>query len=128
MIVPTGSQPASPTLPGAVIVEAALADPSLVRGHVALVDEDGHVRGASAAEHLARLGHPLTLVTPLATAAADLPAMNFGPQLHRLAEASLAAELTARAPGLSVRLAGDCVTPRTALQAIAEGHAAGRAV
>ena len=174
VIVATGSQPAPPTLPGAVTVEAALADPLLVRGRVALVDEDGHVRGASAAEHLARLGHPLTLVTPLATAAADLPAMNFGPQLHRLAEAGvtvvtqrvpvrrdgalllvrptwggpeeavaadtvvmagrripeagLAAELSARAPGLTVRLAGDCVTPRTALQAIAEGHAAGRSV
>ena len=174
VIVATGSQPAPPSLPGAITVEAALADPALVRGAVALVDEDGHVRGAGTAEHLARLGHTVTLVTPLATPGADLPAMNFGPQLHRLAEAGvavrtqrvpvrrdgallvvrpawggpeetvaadtvvsagrrlpeagLAGELAARAPALVVHLVGDCVTPRTALQAIAEGHAAGRAV
>jgi pyruvate/2-oxoglutarate dehydrogenase complex dihydrolipoamide dehydrogenase (E3) component len=43
-----------------------------------------------------------------------------------VAEDGLARELRGRLPGL--RMVGDCVAPRTALEAIFEGHAAGRAV
>ncbi len=43
-----------------------------------------------------------------------------------IAEDGLARELRGRVPEL--RLVGDCVAPRTALEAIFEGHAAGRAV
>jgi hypothetical protein len=43
-----------------------------------------------------------------------------------VAEDGLARELRGRVPDL--RLVGDCVAPRTALEAIFEGHAAGRAV
>jgi hypothetical protein len=43
-----------------------------------------------------------------------------------VAEDALAGELRGRHP--DVRMVGDCVAPRTALEAIFEGHAAGRAV
>ena len=46
-------------------------------------------------------------------------------QYNRAAD-SLAADLVAR--GLAPRLVGDCAAPRTALEAVFEGHAAGRAV
>jgi hypothetical protein len=43
-----------------------------------------------------------------------------------VAEDRLYAELRGRVADL--RMVGDCVAPRTALEAIYEGHAAGRAV
>jgi hypothetical protein len=43
-----------------------------------------------------------------------------------VAEDRLARELRGRVPEL--RMVGDCVAPRTALEAIFEGHAVGRAV
>ena len=43
-----------------------------------------------------------------------------------VAEDRLAHELRGRVPEL--RMVGDCVAPRTALEAIFEGHAVGRAV
>ncbi|MEZ5100912.1 MAG: hypothetical protein R3C15_14155 [Thermoleophilia bacterium] len=180
VVLATGAEPAPTDVEGAAAdrvlsVEEAVAAPGRVGGTVVLVDEDGHYRGCGVAEHLARRGRDVRLVTRLASTAADLPAMNLGPQLARLAELrvrvlpqrrvvrldgstvvvqpvaggpeepyvgvdtvvvagrraardGLAAALAAAAPDLPLVAAGDCVAPRTALQAIAEGRRAGLTV
>ncbi|PWS35593.1 NADH-dependent flavin oxidoreductase [Falsiroseomonas bella] len=47
---------------------------------------------------------------------------------HGLPRDSLAAELRAAMPELSLHLAGDCAAPRSALEAIFEGHEIGRSL
>lgn len=84
VVIATGAEPAPVGLDGALPVEAALVDPQRIGPRVTIVDDDGAYRGCGVAEHLARCGHEVTVVTRLATVGADLPAMNYGPQIARL--------------------------------------------
>lgn len=157
----------------ALTLEAALADPAALGERVMLVDHLGTWAVVSVAEHLADLGHAVTLVAPTGTPGWTISMYSAfalrerlrlkrvrviaGHALHdhaggvaRLTDLSLGvlgAELPADsviAPlpgvprdalaramaedGLAQVQIGDCLSPRTALEAVFEGHEAARGI
>jgi mycofactocin system FadH/OYE family oxidoreductase 2 len=178
VVLATGSLPALPEIPGRdelplLDVTEALRDLRQVGRRVVVLDDDRHYKAAGIAEHLADLGHEVTIVTRGGETGADVPTVSFAGLRVRLgqkrvrtlpfhdvarvegrtviavdgfsgheeaipavdtlifagpnrAEAALARALEGQVP--EIHLAGDCVAPRRALEAMREGHAAGRAV
>jgi 2,4-dienoyl-CoA reductase-like NADH-dependent reductase (Old Yellow Enzyme family)/thioredoxin reductase len=72
VVIATGSRPAPTAVPGAAHVWStwdAIEDPERLGHHVLILDEDGGPAGAGLAEHLARQGRRVELVSPTAAVA-----------------------------------------------------------
>lgn len=69
-------------LPHVHTVWDAFETPLRLAGPVVVVEDDPHLSGTAAAEHLAARGHKVTIVTPHMHAGADLP-VHHAPALHR---------------------------------------------
>jgi hypothetical protein len=176
VILATGAHEESVAFPeggrGLTLTEA-LSQPWELGERVAFYDTVGTGAALSVAEHLARLGKRVTILTPLGAVGRNvtrysMPAasqrlrrlgVRIGP-LRRIRAADtgrLIVENTATgsteavddfdsvvaagparsrddlclalaATGLDVMSVGDCVAPRSALEAVFEGHGAGRAI
>ncbi len=174
IVLATGSTPHPVALADggtALTMEAALADPGLLGGRVAVYDTTGDWAALSFIEHVADLGRRVTVFTPVAGFAWRTTIYSTTSTRKRLREKGVAIrtlravtgfaapvltvedvstgeveslsgfdslvgcqhnlianplEAPLRAMGLAPVLAGDCLSPRTALEAVFEGHRAGR--
>ncbi|MBN9062470.1 MAG: hypothetical protein BGP06_20315 [Rhizobiales bacterium 65-9] len=106
----SAARPQTARLPGAdrahvLTVHDALEQPSRVGRRVALIDDDPHLAGAYVAEHLAPLGHRVTIITPQHYPARELHIYFLGDLYARLRKNGVAI-VTDACP---IEIAGDRV-------------------
>ncbi len=92
VVIATGAVPVAPAIPGVdrvATAQEALEQPDGLGHRIVLVDEDGAWEGAGLAEHLARQGREVHIVSPIAGLAWNVTAYSRTALVSRLGEAQV---------------------------------------